>query len=218
MVGSNYQKDVEIAIDALRGMPVNWDARQSILQLKDANFQWRQMEWIGFYFEFLCRDLLKDTDFTIPGHKYRNVEFDCFRSINWDLKASAIKSDNHRIILNDKIAIEESLKKYGCHGVILALLDVDYNDESRSFQLWHTELKGGLSSYERDRIQRNATSRYRKTNAVVKQILLLAINHKNQGCLDIHRQGRNSDGSPRKPKYMLNIEQAHHFEVGRIDF
>ncbi len=106
------------------------------------------------------------------------------------MKTSAIKSDNHKIIL----------------------------DDNRSFQKWHTKLKGGLSNYEKDRIARNATSCYRKTSAELQQILLLVINKNNQTYLDIHKQGRNSDGSTRNVKYMLNIEQAHHFEVGKINF
>ena len=214
----DYKKDTGIIYDSLREMPASWDGRKSVLELKDIDYQWRQMEWMGFYFEVLCKRYLKNANFKIPGEKYGNVEFDSFCSINWDMKASAIKSDNHRIILNDQKAIDKSLKDYGYHGVILALLDVDYNDDDRSFQRWHNELKGGLSKYEKERISRNATSRYRKTNALVKQILLLVIDRNNQGNLDIHRQGRNSDGSARNPKYMLNIEKAHHFEVDRIDF
>ena len=144
--------------------------------------------------------------------------FDAFRSINWDMKASAIKSDNHRSILNDQSAIEQSIADHGAHGVILALVDVEYNDDDRNFQKWHSELKGGKSKYELDRIARNATSRYRKTRADLQQIILLVINDKNLKFLDIHRQGRNADGSPRNPKYMLNVERAGDFEVRRFDF
>ena len=144
-----------------------------------------------------------------------------FRTINWDMKTHAIKSDNHKIILNDKVAINKSIKEFGCHGLILALVDVEYNDNNRSFQKWHKKLKGGLSAYEKRRIARNATSRYRKTSAELKQILLLVIDQNNKQYLDIHKQGRNSDagGSRRNLKYMLNIERvADRFEVDRICF
>lgn len=211
MAKDGYKKDAEVILESLRKMPVNWDGKQSIMELKKIDFQWKQMEWIGFYFESLCRTYLANTDFIMPGKKYGNVEFDSFRNINWDMKSSAIKSHSHRIILNDKIAIDESLENYGCHSVILALLDVVYNDDDRSFQKWHSELKGGLSDYEKDRIAQNVTSRYRKTNAEVKQILLLVISRDNQEYLDTHKQGKNSDGSPRNPKYMLNIETCESF-------
>ncbi len=218
MIEAIYKEDKILLVNTLNKAPKKWDGKQSILELKERNYQWRQMEWMGWYFEVLCQDLLSKTDFKIPGNKYGNIEFDSFRMINWDMKTSAIKSDNHKVILNDKIAINESIKAFGHHGIILALVDVEYNDKNRSFQKWHTKLKGGLSKYEKNRITRNATSRYRKTSAELKQILLLIINQDNQSYLDIHRQGRNSDGSLRNVKYMLNIEQAHYFEIGRIDF
>jgi hypothetical protein len=60
---------------ASRQMPKVWDARTSILEMKDSGSrQWRQMEWMGFYFEFLCeRDF--GTILTIPGKKIwqRNI-------------------------------------------------------------------------------------------------------------------------------------------------
>lgn len=213
-----YQQDKTLIIDVLNKIQPYWDGKESILKLKGIDYQWRQMEWMAFYFEALCQDLLPQVDFKIPGKKYGKVEFDSFRSINWDMKTSAIKSDNHKVILNDKLATDTSLKEFGYHGIILALVDVEYNDDNRSFQKWHAKLKGKKSKYEQERIARNATSRYRKTSAEVKQILLLVINKDNQPYLDIHKQGRNSDGNPRNHKYMLNIEQSHHFEVGRIDF
>lgn len=213
-----HQQDMEIIIDALRGLPTHWDGKRAVLELKENDHQWRQMEWVGFYFEYLCRSRLGGAGFEIPGKKYGKVEFDSYRTINWDMKASAIKSHSHRIILNDTRAIDESIETHGEHGLILALVDVDYNDADRSFQKWHSALKGGQSKYEKNRIARGATSRYRKTSATVAQVLLLVLNAGNREYLDLHKQGRNSDGSPRHPKYMLDIERADYFAAGHMDF
>ena len=209
---------MEIIVKTLGEIPTHWDGKRAVLELKENGHQWRQMEWMGFYFEYLCQKRLESAGFQIPGKKYGRVEFDSFRGINWDMKASAIKSHSHKIILNDTRAIDESIERHGGHGLILALLDVDYNDADRNFQKWHTELKGGQSQYEKDRIARKAISRYRKTSARVDQVLLLALNSGNREYPDIHKQGRNSDGSPRNLKYMLDIERADCFEVGRMDF
>lgn len=203
---------------ALQSLPVSWDGKEAVLKLKEMNYQWRQMEWIGWYFEVLCKERLKQISFNVPGKKYGNVEFDSHRKINWDIKASAIKSHSHKAILNDMAAIDRSIREHGAHGIILGLVDVEYNDEQRTFQQWHTKLKGGLSNYEKDRIKRNAVSRYRKRKADLNQILILAISAANVRKLEIYSQGRNSDGSPRNPKYMLDIENAHEFELGRVDF
>lgn len=148
----------------------------------------------------------------MPGDRFGNVTFDLKGAINWDLKASAIKTNSHIIILNDKEAMEYSISRNGRHGEIIALCDVEYNDEDRSFQKWHTELKGGKSKYEFEREKRTSISRYRKVRAELVEILLVIVKGENLDNLRVMYQGRNSNGSPRKPKYMLDLEELSDFE------
>ncbi|GIV99799.1 MAG: hypothetical protein KatS3mg058_1203 [Roseiflexus sp.] len=212
--------DICVAKRLLLGIPVDWDGKESVLKLKDVNYNWRQMEWWSFYFEYLCRDRLK-SDFTIPGDSFGKVKTACFdlkRTINWDLKVKAIKSDDHRSILNDKRAIDNSIGKYDAHGFIVALCDVEYDDDNRTFQKWHEELKGGKSKYEKEREQRTIVSRYRKTRAVLQEILFLLVTPENRHNLLEYRQGRNSNGKPRPTKYMLDFDQVNHFLVCRMLF
>jgi len=206
-----YKKDIKLLKANLINLPKFWDGKESILELKEANYQWRQMEWWAFYFEYKVRNLLADK-FSFPGDQYENVSFDLKGAINWDLKAHAIKSNEHKVILNDKLAMEKSIEKMGYHGEIIALCDVEYNDNDRTFQKWHTELKGGKSEYELAREERTSVSRYRKTKAELTEIILLLITKENIEDLDVHKQGRNSNGSPRNPKYMLDIELLDKFE------
>ncbi|MBI5650919.1 MAG: hypothetical protein HZC40_10830 [Chloroflexi bacterium] len=145
-------------------------------------------------------------------------KFDAQRSINWDFKSKAIKSDDHRAILNDQAAMDRSIQQYGKHGLIVALCDVEYNDANRTFQKWHTQLNGGKSKYEIAREQRTSVSRYRKRRAVLTEILFLVIHSRNVRHLEIYHQGRNSDGTPRPPKYMLNLEDADRFLVNKLGF
>lgn len=212
-----YQNDISLLQGILAKLPTAWDGKMAILEMKERDAQWRQMEWIGWYFEMLCKDKMS-IEFDIPGEKYGNVEFDSKRSINWDMKTSAIKTHHHIAILNDMHAVDASISAHGAHGIVMGLADVEYNDEERSFQQWHSSLKGGLSTYEQKRIQRNAVSRYRKTSALLRQILFLVLTDGNKKHLQMHAQGRNSDGSPRQPKYAVNLEKADKFEVGRINF
>ncbi len=111
-----------------------------------------------------------------------------------------------------------SIAQYDAHGLIVALCDVEYNDDDRTFQRWQEELKGGKSRYEIEREQRTSVSRYRKTQAVLIEILFLVITSKNVKFLDFYHQGRNSDGTPRPPKYMLDLEMAYKFLVDKISF
>lgn len=214
------KKDIHLAKHLLSSLPTSWDGKNSILTLKEAKFNWRQMEWWAFYFEFRCYQKMEGA-FSIPGDRFGKARTACFdlkRSINWDLKAKAIKSDDHRSILNDTKAMNLSIKKYGAHGLVVALCDVEYNDNDRTFQKWHQELKGGKSKYEIDREQRTSVSRYRKTKVELKEILFLVVNSKNISSLGIHHQGRNSNGKPRPPKYMLDYDTIKKFLIDRIVF
>jgi len=47
--------------EGFKNIPLVWDGRKSILEMKEAGFpHWKQMEWIGWYFQFLCERFLKD--------------------------------------------------------------------------------------------------------------------------------------------------------------
>jgi len=59
--------------EGFRNIPLVWDGRRSILEMKEAGFpHWKQMEWIGWYFQFLCERFLRDI-VEIPGPKFGNV-------------------------------------------------------------------------------------------------------------------------------------------------
>jgi hypothetical protein len=211
------KEDIRILKQQLKHLPKLWEGKKCILELKEADYNWRQMEWWAFYFEFLCRSRLNGL-FEIPGETFGTVTFDAKREINWDFKAKAIKSDDHRAILNDKKAMLQSVEKHGAHGVMIAMCDVEYNDVNRTFQKWHAELKGGLSKYERERIARTSVSRYRKTKAELQEILFLLIDTENVEELDTMRQGRNSNGKPRPEKFMLDFEKIDSFIQGKLTF
>lgn len=212
-----FSKDVAKAKAALASLPCDWDGKKCVLELKQANYNWKQMEWWAFYFEHLCRQRLA-TVFEIPGERFGTVRFDLKGSVNWDMKGKAIKSDKHDCILNDKTATDASINAHGSHGAMIALCDVEYNDENRTFQKWHSKLKGGLSTYEKERRTRTSVSRYRKTRAVLTEILFLRLDATSIGRLGEMKQGRNSNGKPRPPKYLLDLEDIGGLLVDRLTF
>ncbi len=212
-----FSEDIANAKAALADLPRVWEGKKSILELKEANYNWRQMEWWAFYFEHLCHQRLRGK-FQIPGERFGSVGFDLKGCVNWDLKAKAIKSDMHKCILNDCAAIDNSVEKNGAHGVIIALCDVEYNDVDRTFQEWHSQLKGGLSAYEKERRTRTEVSRYRKTKAELAEVLFLRLDKDGVGTLSQMKQGRNSNGKPRPPKYMLDLDAVDGLIMDRIKF
>ena len=194
--------------DKLKSLPKVWGGKDSILEMKKFNSNhWKQMEWIGFYFQFLCERYLSDI-MKIPGPKYGNVSFDGFKNIPWDFKAHAINTSSHQIIVNDSKATASAIKDYGSVGLILALGKVEYNDEKRMFQKWHDKLKGGKSEYVKERIKRGAWSRLRKVSLNLQQISFIKITDDTLiKCGLFQTDFRNSDGKPRKPKVLINLEK-----------
>jgi len=208
---TGYKKDIETLKANFHKLPKFWDGKICVLELKDADYNWRQMEWWAFYFEYKMRQILHGK-FEFPGDGYCNTCFDMKGVINWDMKAKAIKSDETKVILNDVCAMQESIERSGFHGEVIALCDVKYNDTDRSFQKWHTELKGGKSNYELERENRTSVSRYRKTEATLTEIVMLILKKEDLSTLPIMRQGRNSNGKPRPEKFMLDLETIDNFE------
>lgn len=176
------------------------------------------MEWTGFYFQFLCEQYLKKI-IKIPGPKYGNVKFDAFKDIPWDFKAHAINTSSHQIIVNDSQATADAIKQYGAVGLVLALGEVLYNDEDRTFQKWHKALKGGKSKYEIERVQRGAWSRLRKVSFNLKQISFIKITDDTlikSGSFQV--DFRNSNGIPRKSKVLIDLEKIDKELVYYIEF
>lgn len=89
---------------------------------------------------------------------------------------------------------------------------------NRTFQTWHSELKGGHSAYEKERRTRTEVSRYRKTRADLAEILFLRLDKVAVTRLSQMKQGRNSNGAPRPPKYMLDLEDVDGLLMDRMTF
>ncbi len=208
MVNSRIISIVEELNISSSNIPKIWDGRNAILEMREGGSnQWRQMEWMGFYFEYLCEKHFGHL-LEIPGKKYANTEFDAFNQVCWDFKAHAANTTRHDVVTNDVEAIKNALEEYGYYGIILAIGEVEYNDEERTFKRWHDELKEGISKYETNRINRGAMSRRRKTEFVLSEIhfICLDLETLNQ-CSSLYHQGRNSNGKPRPPKYNVNIQK-----------
>lgn len=203
----------------LKKIPKVWDGKSAILEMKKSDYsQWKQMEWIGFYFQFLCEHFLSNI-MTIPGPQYGNVKFDGFKDIPWDFKAHAINTSSHQIIVNDSEAIAKGIKDYGAVGLILALGEVEYNDSKRTFQKWHEKLKGGLSEYSLERIKRGAWSRLRKVSFNLQQISFIKITDETLvECGSFQSNFRNSNGRPRREKVLLDLEEIDEELICFLDF
>lgn len=175
-----------------------WSMRPSVLALREADYQWRQMEWIGFYFEHLMAQAISGVEgMRMPGDRVHRTRFDLFCGVDVDLKAHAANGPV-KIMLNDARAVEESLALNGALGFLVLHGDVEY-DVDGSDREWHNELKGGPSAYmlgKPDRKSRRRKSEFRGTH-----VDWFLIDHLEQ--LQMTAQGLNANGSKRPLKYAL---------------
>lgn len=192
----------------MEAVPTHWDGREAILEMKAAgSSQWRQMEWMGFYFEFLCAKHLKGL-MTIPGTRYGKTGFDGFWEVPWDFKAHAINTSSHEIVVNDREAIEKALKDFGAVGLMVALGKVEYNDEDRTFKMWHDTLKESKSIYVTKKESEGAWSRLRKQSVELVQISYIEITQKTLSKAGSFQRGfKNSNDNPRREKVSLDLEK-----------
>lgn len=153
----------------------------------------------------------------MPGKRYGRVEFDAFAEICWDFKAHAANTMRHDLITNDSEAIANAIQEYGHYGLILAIGEVEYNDEERTFKKWHDALKGGRSNYELARIERGAMSRRRKTEFVLKEIHIIHLDSSALNtCSGSFQEGfRNADGRPRRKKVLVNIPNIPNTSIAK---
>ena len=197
--------------------PQRLDGRQCILELKNnGSNNWRQMEWIGWYFEEKSQILLFDKIGGGRGPKFGNVEFDYKLNFVWDFKAHAIKNEkNQWTILNDVEAIVNIIEKFGSIGYCICEGIAEYDDEESTFKKWHDELKGKTSDYVKERIKRGAPSRRRKVALEIQKFLLfgfMSLNDIKRGVKEkwikeFQKDFRNADGSPRREKLQIDLNR-----------
>jgi hypothetical protein len=215
------QEDIEILSEVLTHIPFEWESKQSITEMKQAGSpHWKQMEWIGFYAEFLIRGALakrpENSQICPDGDIYGNVSFDLKRAIIWDIKTHP--NTAHGAILNDCEAMDLSLKDHGHHGILMICADCQY-DTTGEFKAWHDTLKGGTSLYEQERIQRNAPSRRRKVSARLTEARFIVLDPQTIRGLNKKQKGwRNADGKPRRGKYAISNQQIEELTCTKIDF
>lgn len=206
---SNYEEAFEILAAINDFIPKIVDGKDAILQMKEeGSSNWRQMEWIGFWFEHFVKTKIIPKTGGASGPTYGKTTFDYQRDYVWDLKVHPKGSGD--LILNDREAIDNCIKEKSGLGFFIVEGQAKY-DESEKFKKWHDALKGGTSKYEKDRVARKAPSRVRKISFIPQEITAIWFSNStdiSEGLSDkwlsSFQEGmRNSNGKMRRAKYKI---------------
>ena len=201
-----------------------WDGKTCIEYLRKHDYNWRQMEWIGFYFEYRAKQILAATMGGGTGPSIGNVTIDyAVRDEPWDFKAHPAKPNDGWVYLNDVEAVDTCALHLGGIGWVIAVGNAAY-DTDGSFKQWHDELKGERSAYEAERIARGARSRRRKCSFECTHFLVAKVQSPEAiaGAIadriltaGMQAGQRNSNGKPRRAKYGIHMTRAEAAGGGR---
>jgi hypothetical protein len=197
-------------------LPRDLDGKEAILEMKkNGDNQWRQMEWQGFYLEYLVENKLMSDIGGSEGPKYGNTQFDYEKDHPWDFKVhSSIRKNgysNNVMILNDSKAIRQCIEDKGGIGFIVASGEPEWESDEHEFRAWHYSIQEEKSDYVKEGEKKNRSHRNRKTAFEFENIEAYYF-----GSVDIINKGlsegwigefqkgmRNSDGSSRNKKYKI---------------
>lgn len=187
--------------------PKRFDGRESIQWLHKHTTQRKQDEWAAFFFEEYCFPLL--TRF-LGGWKgpriTNNKRFDYQREFVWDLKLEANQdihgNPSNWIILNDVGATRRVIDLECGLGYIIAMVDFTYDTDGK-LRVWRDKFENKTSS------RKSRTLKKHGTITDIKGVFIRDLTHIQKGLEDgwisIFKQGRNSDGNTREPKYMIKV-------------
>jgi hypothetical protein len=189
------------------------DGRAAIEQMKaEGSRNWRQMEWIGFWFEHFTEKYLNaETGFS-RGPIFGNVEFDAQGNFVWDLKAHPNEAGN-KVLLNDQEAVRSCIDRFGGLGYVILQGSAIYESERGEFRIWHDSLKGKKTAYQLKNIALGKRHRVRKSTFKPTNLKVLWIDSSASleqglanGWIEPFQEGMtNSNGKPRRSKFMLDL-------------
>ena len=215
--GNAFETELrKIAPVVKRYSPRLMDGETCVNEMKNlGHSQWRQTEWHGFYFEMkVCNALVSK----LGGgpEKVLNTPFDYVRNHVWDLK---VHSNNKRTDgkntgcqLNDRESFRQAAKISGVGLIVLSGESI----RDSEFAVWHRRFRGSTPKEGGRPLVRRFDSEsldfyFFKDEYEIKRAEKLNI-------LKNFAQGRQPDGSPRNPKFLLDTTLAIDSEYHRLRY
>lgn len=191
-------------------LPAHMDGRSCVEQMQQAEYsQWAQDEWAGFYFEFVGLPSLINA-FGGGPREFGKTRFDYGLGHTWDLKVHMATSGIAP--LNDQESVRAAAANGGV-GFLVLSGDVEYDDGE--FRQWQREFRESHGKRAKPRITPRAYERKSKRSfrpfmvegfyfadpAAIEAALTSSV-------LKPMKQGRQTSGSERQPKFSLDLVRA----------
>jgi hypothetical protein len=194
-----------------QALPRTWEGRECIEEMREAEYaQWAQDEWAAFYLEFVGLPALINT-FGGGPVSYANTRFDYGLGRPWDLKVHMTSKPVSP--LNDCQAVEEALDAGVGVGFLVLSGDVEYDEGT--FREWQRAFRAAHGKKSRPRA---GPPRYkRKSKPRFRPFVVDAFFIRDRAALDcaldagivrVMRQGAQTSGAARAPKYSLDLVRA----------
>jgi hypothetical protein len=208
----SVQDEARALLEALRdALPMHWDGKTCVREMHEAAYsQWAQDEWAAFYFEYLGLPALINT-FGGGPLQFANTRIDYSLGHPWDLKVHM--ADSRVAPLNDQKAVLEGLRAGSGVGFLVLTGTVQY--DAGDFRQWQRRFR---SDHGKKAQTRTTPAAYvRKSKVAFRPDLLEAFFIPDEATLEaavaggsirVMKQGRQTSGAPRPPKYAIDLIKA----------
>ena len=178
-------------------------------------------EWQAFFFEDFCFYLITQLMGGWKGPRITpSQRFDYQRDFVWDFKIAANKDVKGRkkkwVPLNDIKKTDQVIGQESGIGYIIAKADYKF-DTNGSFRKWRDKFQNRMPSTSNN-------PRTLKTEGKITDVFAIFIKNTKHlktalkgGWIRVFNQGHNADGSPRPPKYEINLELIPNEFVIRLE-
>lgn len=217
-LSGNLSPTVAEAFGGLSLIPSHWVGATVGQEMKDASYRhWKQIEWQGFYFEFLAPDFLPDTvkmHDRIPSARRDVFDADTGGTA-FDLKTHVLTNArggaNTSIPWNDGQSIEDVVKRDGQIGLVVAHGEASFGN---LFETWRVAAAGGLSKVQLENRRLGRRKRKRKDTFRITKLAVYVFSAadfahlKKAGVIKVFNQGRQHTGEARATKYTVAISKV----------
>ncbi|MBA3430467.1 MAG: hypothetical protein H0U16_03165 [Actinobacteria bacterium] len=192
-------------------MPPYMEGRTCAQAMKEAAFtQWRQTEWTAFYFEFIGLPALVNA-FGGGPRVFSRTRFDYGLAHTWDLKVHMATSG--LAPLNDCSGVETAVDSGTGVGFLILTGRAELDDGE--FRAWHEDFRSQLRKRVTKRSAPRKYVRLLKSGFTPQMLEAFYLPDREAletalgyGAIKVMRQGAQTSGRPRPPKYLLDLVQA----------